>query len=188
MGWFIVLGLAAALILYLIVIYNNLVRLKHNVSRAWSNLDVLLKQRHDELPKLVDTCRRYMGYEQETLQKVLRARLAVHDAREKGDMKALGGAEEDLRKGLGRLMAVAESYPDLKANEEFLHLQDRISQLENSIADRRELYNETVNLNNVRIEQFPDVMVARNLGFKGFDLLHFSEEETADVDVGALFQ
>ncbi len=184
---FIIVGVLAAGILYAIMIYNNLVSLKHNVSKAWANIDVLLKQRHDELPKLVETCKQYMGYEQETLEKVMQARAAVSAAREKGDVSALGPAETQLRMGLGNLFAWAEAYPDLKANESFQHLQVRISGLENAIADRREFYNESVNNNNVRIEQFPDVLIARNLGFGAKDLLEFSEEETKDVNVKELF-
>jgi len=184
---FIVFGVLAAGILYAIMLYNNLVSLKHNVSKAWANIDVLLKQRHDELPKLIETCKQYMGYEQETLEKVMQARAAVSSAREKGDVAALGPAETQLRMGLGNLFALAEAYPDLKANESFQHLQGRISGLENAIADRREFYNESVNNNNVRIEQFPDVIIARNLGFSAKDLLEFSEGETEDVDVKELF-
>jgi LemA protein len=184
---FIVLGVLAAGILYAIMLYNNLVSLKHNVSKAWANIDVLLKQRHDELPKLIETCKQYMGYEQETLEKVMQARAAVSSAREKGDVAALGPAETQLRMGLGNLFALAEAYPDLKANESFQHLQGRISGLEDAIADRREFYNESVNNNNVRIEQFPDVIIARNLGFGAKDLLEFSEGETKDVDVKELF-
>jgi len=184
---FIIVGVLAAGILYAIMIYNNLVSLKHNVSKAWANIDVLLKQRHDELPKLVETCKQYMGYEQETLEKVMQARAAVSAAREKGDVSALGPAETQLRMGLGNLFALAEAYPDLKANDSFQHLQGRISGLENAIADRREFYNESVNNNNVRIEQFPDVIIARNLGFGAKDLLEFSEGETKDVDVKELF-
>lgn len=184
---FIILGVLAAGVLYAIMLYNNLVSLKHNVSKAWANIDVLLKQRHDELPKLIETCKQYMGYEQETLEKVMQARAAVSSAREKGDVAALGPAETQLRMGLGNLFALAEAYPDLKANDSFQHLQGRISGLENAIADRREFYNESVNNNNVRIEQFPDVLIARNLGFGAKDLLEFSEGETMDVDVKELF-
>lgn len=184
---FIILGILVAVLLYAVTIYNNLVRLKHNVDKAWANIDVLLKQRHDELPKLIETCKQYMKYEQETLDKVMQARTAVSNAREQGDVAALGPAETQLRMGLGNLFAVAEAYPDLKANESFQHLQSRISGLENAIADRREFYNESVNLNNVRIEQFPDVIIANQFGFGPKELLEFSEEEKADVDVTALF-
>lgn len=186
-GSFVVWGLAIAALLYAVLIYNNLVSLKHGVSKAWANIDVLLKQRHDELPKLVETCKQYMQYEQDTLEKVMLARNAVSRAREAHDVNALGAAESELRLGLGNLFAVAEAYPQLKADSSFQHLQARISGLENGIADRREFYNEAVNLNNVRIEQFPDVLVARLFKFGPFELLEFAEEETADVDLKALF-
>ncbi|MES9879614.1 MAG: LemA family protein [Sedimenticola sp.] len=184
---FIILGTIAAAILYAIVLYNNLVNLKHGITKAWANIDVLLKQRHDELPKLVETCKQYMQYEQETLERVMQARAAVSSAREQGDVGALGGAETQLRLGLGNLFAVAEAYPDLKANDTFQHLQSRISELESSIADRREYYNESVNNNNVRIEQFPDVIIANRFNFKAAELLEFADEEKRDVNIKSLF-
>ena len=184
---FITLGVIAGLLVYAITIYNHLVTLKHNVSKSWANIDVLLKQRHDELPKLIEVCKQYMGYEKDTMERIIKARSAVAAAREKTDIGALGAAETQLRLGLGNLFALAESYPDLKADQSFQHLQSRITGLENSIADRREFYNEAVNNNNVRIEQFPDVIIARFFNFKEADLLEFSEEEKADVDVKALF-
>ncbi len=186
-GSIVFLAIVVALAGYFIVIYNNLVNLKHAVSKAWSNIDVLLKQRHDEIPKLVEVCKQYMGYEQEALTKVMEARSRVSNAQQSGDMNALGAAEGMLRMGMGNLFAVAEDYPELKANETFLHLQERISGIENSIADRREFYNESVNRNNVRIEQFPDLIVARALAFNPFELLEFADAETQDVDVKALF-
>ncbi len=181
------LGLALAVIAYTVVIYNALVNLKHAISKAWSNIDVLLKQRHDELPKLIETCKQYMGFEKDTLERVMQARAAAHSAREAGDVKGVGQAETQMRLGLGKLFAVAEAYPDLKANQTFQQLQARITSLEEQIADRREFYNECVNVNNVRIEQFPDVIVARLFGFKAAELLKFSDEEKRDVDVKALF-
>lgn len=186
-GFYIFLGFIVALALYAVVLYNHLVSLKHGITKAWANIDVLLKQRHDELPKLVETCKQYMGYEQETLERVMKARSAVSAASAKGDVGGVGAAETMLRAGLGNLFALAEAYPDLKANETFQHLQTRISGLENSIADRREFYNESVNNNNVRIEQFPDVIIARMLNFKEAELLEFSEEELQNVDIKALF-
>lgn len=183
----IVLAVFVVIALYSVTLYNHLVRLKHNVAKAWSNIDVVLKQRHDELPKLVAVCQHYMDYERETLERVVRARSAVFDASQRGDARELGAAEIELRGGLDRLLALAENYPDLKADESFRQLSERISQLEDSIADRRELYNESVNLNNVRIEQFPDVLIARMFAFGTAELLEFSAER-ADVDVRALFQ
>jgi LemA protein len=187
-GAFVFLGIVIAFVLYVVLIYNNLVRLKHNVSQAWSNIDVLLKQRHDELPKLVETCKQYMGYEKDVLEKVTAARAAVGRAREAGDVEALGQAEGALRRGLMNLFAVAENYPQLRASESFQHLQARISQLEAQIADRREFYNDSVNANNVRIEQFPDTIVAGLFRFGPRPLLEFEAGEKADVDVKALFR
>ena len=181
------LAIIVLLVFYLINIYNHLVRIKHNVSKAWSNIDVLLKQRHDEIPKLVETCRQYMKFEQETLEKVMLARSQVSDARENQDVPGLGMAEGALRMGLGQLFALVEDYPDLKANENFQHLQSRISTLENTIADRREFYNESVNINNIGIEQFPDVIVSRMFGFGARDLLEFDGIDLADVNMKQLF-
>ena len=176
------------LLMYGIFTYNRFVSLKHGVGKAWSNIDVLLKQRHDELPKLVETCRQYMKFEQDTLEKVMLARSGVAKARESQDITALGTAEGELRLGLGNLFAVAEAYPELKSNETFLHLQARITGLENAIADRREFYNDAVNVNNVAIEQFPDVVIAQLTGFQPFRLLKFSRVETSDVNVAQLFK
>ena len=173
--------------IYAVFLYNNLVTLKHGVSKAWSNIDVLLKQRHDELPKLVEVCKQYMQYEKDTLEKIVQARSTVAQARDQGDIPALGQAETQLRLGLGNLFALAENYPELKANDSFRQLQSRISQLEEAIADRREVYNEAVNLNNVRIEQFPDVIIARMFNFGSHPLLKFSEAEKRDVDMKQLF-
>lgn len=184
---FVFWGGLAATIFYAAVIYNGLVNLKHGTVKAWANIEVLLKQRHDELPKLIETCKQYMNYEQTTLERVMRARQAVAAAQQHGDVRTLGSAESELRLGLGHLFAVAEAYPDLKANESFRHLQTRISGLENSIADRREFYNEAVNNNNVRIEQFPDLLIARFFNFKAADLLEFSAQEKADVNIAQLF-
>ena len=183
----VIFAIVVVAVVWTVMAYNNLVNLKHAVSKAWSNIDVLLRQRHDELPKLVETCKQYMQHERTTLERVIAARNAVASAREKGDIGALGQAESGLRAGLGQLFALAENYPQLKANESFQFLQQRISGLENGIADRRELYNEAVNLNNVRIEQFPDVIIAGLFGFKAAELLEFSEAEKADVDLKSLF-
>lgn len=181
------LAAVAAVAVYFAMVYNNLVQVKHNVSKAWANIDVLLKQRHDELPKLVETCRQYMKFEQETLTQVMEARSRVFSARETRNMPALGAAEESLRSTMGHLFAVAEAYPELKTDQTFLQLQSRISSLENAIADRREFYNESANINNVRIEQFPDVVVASMFAFKPAPLLHFGEGEKADVDLKRAF-
>ncbi|MGW8184128.1 MAG: LemA family protein [Burkholderiales bacterium] len=186
-GTVVVLGVLLVIVVYATMLYNNLVQLKHNVTKAWANIDVLLKQRHDELPKLVETCRQYMKFEQETLQKVMEARSKVFTAREAQNMPELGQAEGTLRATLGHLFALAEAYPDLKTNQSFQQLQARISSLENAIADRREFYNESVNVNNVRVEQFPDAIIAGMFHFKQAQLLEFQAAEKADVDMRQLF-
>lgn len=184
---FIVLGLVIIAIGYIILIYNRLVNLKHETAKAWSNIDVLLKQRHDELPKLVETCKQYMRHEKETLDAVMRARSSLFSAREQQDLRALGNAEGQLRQGLMQLFAAVEAYPDLKASAAFRSLEARITSLENAISDRREFYNECVNTNNIRLEEFPDLLIARFFGFESFDLLEFADEETANVDLRDLF-
>jgi LemA protein len=184
----VLLVVLAVVLVYFVMVYNQLVQIKHDVSKAWANIDVLLKQRHDELPKLVETCKQYMKFEQETLTRVMQARSSVSDAREQRNINALGQAEGELRNAVGRLFAVAEAYPDLKTNQTFLHLQGRISSLENGIADRREFYNESVNINNVRIEQFPDSIVAALFSFRSAPTLRFASQEVADVEMRELFQ
>ena len=180
---FIVLALAG----YVIGIYNQLVRVRAGVKLAWSNINVLLAQRHDELPKLVELCKQYMQYERDTLERVMRARTGVDAARSSGNVASMSLAERELRSGLSGLYAVAERYPDLKANDAFKQLQNRISALETAIADRREVYNDSVNANNVRIQAFPDLFVARFGNFPEAQMLEFDADEAKDVDMKALF-
>ena len=179
------LGFVLLALIYAVTTYNRLVSLKHGVDKAWANIDVLLKQRHDELPKLVEVCKQYKQFEQETLQRVVEARSQVQAARQ--DVAALGKAEGALRSGLGQIFAVAEAYPELRSNESFQQLQARISQLEDAIADRREFYNEAVNINNVRVEQFPDSVIAGMFRFGTRPLLEFASAEKSDVDLKTLF-
>jgi LemA protein len=166
------------LIVYLVGTYNTFVRLSNNIDKGWSNIDVILKQRHDELPKLVDVCNSYMTHERETLEAVTKARAAYSNSMTV-DEKAW--AENRLTTALGTLFAVAEQYPELKANEEFLHVQQRISVLESTIADRREFYNDSVNLYNIRIEQIPANVVAQQSGYRLRPLLEVPHAERQDV-------
>jgi LemA protein len=177
----------AVILIYFIITYNSLVSIKNNVAKAWANIDVLLKQRHDEIPKLIDTCKAYMAHESQTLEKVIQARMGVDAARQTHDLANLSQKESALAASLGGLYAVAENYPDLKADQNFVNLQQRITGLENQIADRREFYNDTVNNNNVRIEQFPDLIVAKIFNFGRAEHLKFSHAELKDVDVSARF-
>ncbi len=181
MAWIVVAVmafLAVGTLLYGVGMYNGLIRLKHAVDRSWSNIDVLLKQRHDELPKLVDTVKGYMAHEKEILVRVTEARAAVQNAR---SIDAKGKADQELRGALGRLFAVAENYPQLKADSSFQQLQQRISEIEDQIADRREFFNHSVNAINVRIEQFPDVFLANMMGLRSRELFEASAEDRRDV-------
>jgi len=185
---FVTFPIIIGLLLYLsITLYNRLVKVKHNIKKSWANIDVLLSQFHDELPKLVETCRQHVGYEAGTLERIVQARSEAVIACKKQDMTALGRAESQLHTGLSQLFALSEQYPILKASDSFNQLQQRISALSESIADRRELYNEAVNHNNVLIEQFPNSIIARLFNFKAAPLLKFTEEQTSDVDINQLF-
>jgi LemA protein len=137
---------------YFIGIYNQMVAVRVNVDKSWANIDVLEKQRYDEIPKLVKVCEGYMQHERETLEQVIAARTKYLHAKGPGDVAA---ADASLGGALKSLFALAESYPDLKANQSFLQLQQRVSALENEIADRREFYNDSVMILNTRIDQVP---------------------------------
>jgi LemA protein len=169
-----------AVIMYFVGLYNSLVTFKNNIDRSFSDIDVLLKQRHDELPKLIETCKGYMQYEQKTLQAVTEARTAF--------MRATTPAEkaqaDNLVSGaLKTLFAVAEKYPDLKANTNFMQLQGRITELETKIAAQRNAYNEDVNAFNIRIAQIPANFVAGFMGLQPHALFQVAEADREDVKV-----
>jgi LemA protein len=165
---------------YALSIYNGLVALKNNIGRSWSNIDVLLKQRHDELPKLVKTCEGYMRHEREIFDRLSDARMALAQAR---TVPERANAEGELTRALGQFFAVVENYPDLKANASFLELQHRISELENQIADRREFYNDTVTIFNTRLQQIPDKYVADWLSLTAAELFRADDEDRRDVEI-----
>ena len=173
-------GVGMLVCFYGIAVYNALVQLKNNIERNWSNIDVLLKQRFDELPKLIKVCEGYMQHEQKTLEAVIKARSQISQAR---------GSEEQLRaqnaltETLRSLFMVVERYPELKADVGFRQLGARISELEEQIADRREFFNDSVALYNTRIEQFPDLLVARLCNFTSRGLWQIDPAHRADVAV-----
>lgn len=171
---------------YLALLYNNLVRLSRNIERAWSNIEVLLKQRHDELRKLVEVCRHYMEYEQETLVAIIEARGEAYKARTADDLSVVGVAEAKVTDSTHRLFALAEAYPDLKSNASFQDLEQRLSELEIAIADRREHYNETVTYYNTRIQSIPDNLIAVVTGYKTQDMIMVPHVDTLDVDMSNL--
>ena len=164
--------------LYLLTLYNGMVALKQSVGRAWANIDVLLKQRHDEIPKLVKTVEGYMQHERAVFDKLSEARGALMSAK---NVPQRAEAEGQITQALGRLFAVAENYPDLKADQSFRQLQARISDLENQIADRREFYNDCVNTYNVRIQQAPDMVVAGWMNLKPRQMFKVEEADKANV-------
>ncbi len=176
-GILLVIGLIV-LVAYVAGLYNMLVRLANNIDKAWSNIDVILKQRYDELPKLVEVCNSYMTHERETLESVTKARNAYSAGLNINDKAQ---AENQIVGALGKLFAVAEQYPDLKANQEFLAIQQRISALESTIADRREFYNDSVNLYNIAIEQIPTLWVAQEVGYAGRPLLTAAPSDRKDI-------
>jgi LemA protein len=179
--WTVVIGfLLVGSVGYFLSIYNSLIEMKNNVGRSWANIDVLLKQRHDELPKLVRTCEAYMQHERAIFDKLSDARGALAAAKSVGQR---ADAENQLTRALGGFFAVAENYPDLKANTSFQGLQTRISELENAIADRREFYNDTVTMFNTRIEQIPDLWVAGGMALQRAELFHIDERERQDVAI-----
>jgi LemA protein len=184
MATLVVLGslllIIAVFFAYVIMIYNGLVRLKNETDKAWSNIDVLLKQRFDELPKLIKVCEGYMQHEKSTLEAVIQARSMVSSARSEQDQQQ---AQNMLTDTLKSLFAVTERYPDLKADAAFSSLGNRISELEDQIADRRELFNEYINFYNIRIAQFPDVLIARKFNFRPKTLWEINPEHRADVEV-----
>jgi len=165
---------------YMLSIYNGLVALKTAIARSWANIDVMLKQRHDELPKLVKTCEGYMQHERAVFDKLSEARGALLKARGVSERAA---AENQITSALGQIFAVAEAYPDLKANQSFLQLQSRISDLENQIADRREFYNDTVTTFNTRIQQIPYTFVAGWMTLTPAELFKVEAGDREDVQI-----
>jgi len=176
----VVFFVVAGILIYGVMLYNELVRLRNDNDRAWANIDVLLKQRHDEIPNLVETVKGYMQHERETLEAVTQARAASMSAATIGEK-----AQADLLMtgALRGLFAVAENYPQLKANENFLRLQTRISELEDHIADRREFFNDDINTYNTRIAQLPEVFLASFMGLKPREMFKASEDDRKLVEV-----
>lgn len=167
----VLLAIALVAFVYLIGIYNSLVALRERVKQAWASLDALLQRRNDELQGLIDTCRQHMPFEQQTLEHMMRARTAALQARDAKNVPAAGVAEQQLRAAFGQLMAVAENYPQLGTSATFQQLQGRIATLQAAIADMGEIYNQQVRRNNARVDQFPDVLIARRYKFTARPLL-----------------
>ena len=167
---------------YFVAIYNGLIAVKNNIDKAWANIDVLLKQRHDEIPKLVDICKGYMDHERGTLEAVIKARQNVMTAQTQGPA-AVGQAEGFLQSSMRQLFAVAENYPNLKAQTSFQQVQERVSALESQIADRREFYNDSVNTYNIRIQSLPDAAVAGMMHLPPREMFKVNAMDREDVKI-----
>lgn len=180
-GLYILLIAIVVVVLWVIALFNGLVRLKNRVSEAWSDIDVQLKRRYDLIPNLMETVKGYMKHEEGVLVKVTEARNMAMNAT---GTEAKGKAENALSETLKSLFAVAENYPDLKASQNFLQLQDEISDTENKIQASRRFYNGNVRDFNTKIQVFPNNMIANTLGFKAFEFFEIeNEKERENVQV-----
>jgi LemA protein len=183
MGGWIVLAVIVALVVWAITIYNGLVALRNRFKNAFAQIDVQLKRRYDLIPNLVEAAKGYLTHERETLEKVIAARNSAMGAAQKaaaapGDAAAMQGlaqAEGQLGGALGRLMAVFEAYPDLKANQNILQVQEELTSTENKIAFARQAYNDSVMEYNTKRESFPDTIFAGMFGFAAATLLEATE-------------
>jgi LemA protein len=186
-GVFMILLAIFVVIVFIARLFNHLVLVKHNVQRAWADICVLLRQRQEELGKLIIVCREHATFEGGMLEGITRARKLVDKQLLHGDPGGLSRAERGLRQDLAKLIAVAEAHPTLGAAESFRHLSRRISDLESSIADRRVFYNASVEINNSTIQSFPELLLAGPFGFKDAQFLVFDARQTEDVGVARTF-
>jgi LemA protein len=180
MTWYIIVGVVVILIIVFIVTYNRLVRLRNQVKNAWAQIDVQLKRRHDLIPNLIETVKGYMKYERETLEAITKARnLAQAGASASPAERAK--LEGELGGVLSRLLAVVENYPDLKANQDFLNLQEQLTSTENKISFSRQFYNDSVLSYNNRTQMFPSNMVASMTGFKASEFFEVKAPEEREA-------
>ena len=178
-GFIILLGIIG-LVSWFFTVYNGLVQVRENIKKSWANIDVLLMQRSDEIPKLIKTVKAFATHEKEMFDSVMAARekyLGASSVGEKAD------ADNMLSGALKSVFALSESYPELRSNENFIQFQNRISGLENEIADRREFYNESVNNYNIRIQSLPDVWIAGPMGLQQEEMFEVPVEKKEDVDI-----
>ncbi len=184
LGLFIVLGVIVLLALWLIVLYNSLIRMRNQVKEGWSDIDVQLKRRHDLIPNLLESVKGYMKHERELLEKITQYRSKALDAQKAGDTKGLAQAEGMLGGMLGQLQIAVEAYPDLKANTNVAQLMDELSDTENKIQAARRFYNGMVRDFNTKIESFPNNIFAGMLKFEKYEFFEIedaSERENVKV-------
>jgi LemA protein len=178
MGFFVVLGVVALVLIWGIALYNRLVTLRNQVQNGWKQIDVQLKRRHDLIPNLINTVKGYMQYERETLEKVIQARNAATTASGIADSAA---KENALTGALGKLFALAENYPDLKANENVRQLQEELASTENKIGFARQFFNDIATKFNIAQQVFPSNIIAGMFGFKPSDLFELTDESERAV-------
>jgi LemA protein len=170
----IILAIVVVIALFVIGIYNNLVKARQKVKNAWSQIDVQLQRRFDLIPNIVETVKGYMTHESETLEKVTELRTTWANA---NSVEEKANLDNQLSGALKTIMAVSENYPDLKANQNFADLQNTLKETENKISFARQFYNDTVTMYNTKIEVFPDNIVASMFGFKAEALFNVDSEE-----------
>jgi len=177
---FILVLILFSLISWFLTVYNGLIQVKENIKKSWANIDVLLMQRSDEIPKLVKVLKSFVKHEKKMFDSIMEARsfyLGASSVSEKAD------ADSVMSSALKSIFALSEAYPELKSNDNFLKLQERISGLENDIADRRELYNESVNNYNIRIQSLPDAFIANSMNLASEEMFKVDEKKKKDVDI-----
>ncbi len=177
---FVIILIVIGLVSWFFTVYNGLIHVKENIKKSWANIDVLLMQRSDEIPKLIKVLKSFVKHEKTMFDNVMDARksyLGANSIDEKAD------ADNQISDALKSVFALSEAYPELRSNDNFLNLQDRISGLENEIADRRELYNESVNNYNIRIQSLPDVVIANALGLGPEKMFKVEASKKKDVEI-----
>ncbi len=177
---FVLVLILFGLISWFLTVYNGLIQVKENIKKSWANIDVLLMQRSDEIPKLVKVLKSFVKHEKKMFDSIMEARsfyLGANSVSEKAD------ADSEMSNALKSVFAISEAYPELRSNDNFLKLQERISGLENDIADRRELYNESVNNYNIRIQSLPDAFIANSMNLPSEEMFKVDEKKKKDVDI-----
>ena len=177
---FVVALIIIGFISWFFTVYNGLIQVKENIKKSWANIDVLLMQRSDEIPKLIKILKSFVKHEKKMFDNIMDARtsyLGANSVSEKAD------ADNQISEALKSVFALSEAYPDLGSNDNFLKLQERISGIENAIADRRELYNESVNNYNIRIQSLPDMFIANTLSLAQEEMFKVQENKKKDIDI-----